>query len=112
MTVAAPWAVLELDPDQVMAELHRRFPRVRAAWLGEFTGRWWAVTRDQAGRDLLVEAANPVALARSLDELGAGRSVPHRARAVQTGAAVRRTPPRRRTAAPPGWWRLLGRLVR
>ncbi|GAA2398287.1 hypothetical protein GCM10010191_01250 [Actinomadura vinacea] len=51
MSVAVPWAALEIDPDRIVAELRRRFPAARA-WYGEFTGAWWAIARDRSGRHL------------------------------------------------------------
>lgn len=41
---------LYLDPDQIRRELEAAFPGVRA-WLGEYTGHWWALANDR-----LVEA--------------------------------------------------------
>jgi hypothetical protein len=79
---ATSW--VHLDPDQIRRDLEAAFPGVRA-WLGEYTGHWWALVNDR-----LVEAVTPRLLA---DEI----------RAV---LAVRRTvPPRRgklrdRPAAP------------
>ncbi|WP_143228138.1 hypothetical protein [Actinomadura meyerae] len=68
--MTGPWAAAELDPERVAAELARRFPGV-PVWRGEFTGRWWAVVRDRAGHDRLLEAADPAVLARSLEESAA-----------------------------------------
>lgn len=61
-----PWGVTDLDPERVAAELARRFPGT-CVWLGEYTGRWWAFTRDRTG-GRLIEAADPVALAHLLAE--------------------------------------------
>ncbi|MFD0685917.1 hypothetical protein [Actinomadura fibrosa] len=82
-----PWAAADIDPDHAVAELRRRFPGV-CAWLGEFTGSWWAVFRDRSGRHRLLEAPTPQALGRLLDEAGLRRRapVPH----ARTGAATRR----------------------
>lgn len=98
--MTAPWAAVELDPDRVVAELTHRFPGV-SAWLGEFTGRWWAVARDQVGRDRLLEAPTPAALARLLDEIGARQQTrpytPRYARTRQSGAPVQVAPSPSRT---------------
>lgn len=64
-----PWAGRDVAPEVFAGELQRRFPGA-CAWLGEFTGSWWALTRD---RTRLVEAATPHALGRRLEELGAAR---------------------------------------
>lgn len=69
---ATSWVYL--DPDQIRRDLEAAFPGVRA-WLGEYTGHWWALVNDR-----LVEAVTPRLLA---DEI----------RAVLT---VRRTVPPRR----------------
>lgn len=66
-----PWAVTDPDPERAAAELARRFPGC-CVWLGEYTGRWWALARDRTG-DRLVEAADPVALGRLLEEVTLGR---------------------------------------
>ncbi|MFG1997910.1 hypothetical protein ACGFNU_02030 [Spirillospora sp. NPDC048911] len=63
----SPWAGTDVDPEVFAQELRRRFPGVWA-WFGEFTGRWWAVTRD---RTRLIEARSPAALGRRLAELSA-----------------------------------------
>ncbi|RKS68347.1 hypothetical protein BZB76_6610 [Actinomadura pelletieri DSM 43383] len=60
--------------DEPVAELERRFPGV-SAWWGEFTGRWWAVTRDGTGQYRLVEASTPEELAVLIAELR--RPIPH-----------------------------------
>lgn len=39
---ASAWAVVEVDPELVVAEVGRRFPGV-TAYFGEFTGSWWAM---------------------------------------------------------------------
>src|SRR4051794_9985803 len=39
---AAPWAVVDIDPELILAEVRRRFPGVMA-YFGEFTGSWWAL---------------------------------------------------------------------
>ncbi|MDL4816875.1 hypothetical protein [Actinomadura opuntiae] len=104
--MTAPWAAVELDPERVAAELARRFPGV-SAWWGEFTGRWWAFARDRAGRDRLVEAATPVALAQLLHEIGAGRrpQVPVRRADVAACRHVGRAESRRRRPRRGGWFR-------
>lgn len=43
-----PWAVTDPDPERAAAELARRFPGC-CVWLGEYTGRWWALARDRTG---------------------------------------------------------------
>ncbi|MGI5324780.1 hypothetical protein [Actinomadura nitritigenes] len=107
-TVTAPWAVVEFDPERVAVELTRRFPGV-SAWWGEFTGRWWAFARDQWGRDRLVEAATPVALAQMLHQIGAGRRPPSRAPVRRADVAacrhVGRPESRRRRPRRRGWFR-------
>ncbi|MBO2464693.1 hypothetical protein [Actinomadura violacea] len=95
--MTAPWAVVELDPERVAAELARRFPGV-SAWRGEYTGRWWAVARDWVGRDRLVEAGTPAALVRVLCEIGAG-CPPVRAASAQGRAPSRVGEPWRPVAA-------------
>ncbi|WP_329522204.1 hypothetical protein [Spirillospora sp. NBC_01491] len=86
MTVA-----LDLDTGRAAAELRRRFPGV-SVWRGSVTGHWWAIARARSGRDCLVEAANPVALGRCLEELGAHGFTPRSQRGVQNGAAMRSIP--------------------
>jgi hypothetical protein len=98
VSVAAPWAALDIDPDRIVAELRRRFPAARA-WYGEYTGAWWAITRDRSGRDRLVEAPDPAELGRRLEEL-CGRAVPRPFRAAsQTGTAGCAPRPRTRSSA-------------
>ncbi|MFB4318085.1 hypothetical protein [Actinomadura sp. 21ATH] len=96
---AAPWAVVELDPERVVAELARRFPGV-CAWRGEYTGSWWAMVRDRYGRDRLIEAASSAELGRYLEEDARWRGVPRYARAPAP-PRPRPAPPRRRPV-PPG----------
>lgn len=129
-----PWAVADLEPERVAAELARRFPGC-CVWLGEYTGRWWAFTRDRTGRDRLVEAADPVTLGRLLEELTgrdrygrysraslpnrtAGRAAPSAPRVPRP--AVHSRPPSRRAVRarrierrPRGGWlrRMLGSFV-
>lgn len=55
-----PWAMAELDPERIAAELARRFPGC-CVWLGEYTGNWWAMTGDR-----LIEAPDPATLERLL----------------------------------------------
>ncbi|GGU91169.1 hypothetical protein GCM10010182_02510 [Actinomadura cremea] len=83
--MTAPWT-----PDRIAAEVARRYPGT-TAWLGRYTGNWWALARDRAGRHRLIEAATPAELARSLDELGVRRASP----------APAPRPPRVHPAAPP-----------
>ena len=47
------WWPVDVDPEQVAADVKRWFPGV-SAWLGEYTGKWWAVVGDR-----LLEADNP-----------------------------------------------------
>ncbi|TDD86801.1 hypothetical protein [Actinomadura rubrisoli] len=108
MTAMAPWTAAELQPDRVIAELGRRFPGT-CAWWGEYTGAWWAISRDGTGRHRLIEADDPAELGRRLEALGA-RHRPALARPVtQTGTArrLRQPPPAPRRAVPfpaaPGW---------
>ncbi|MFC5750403.1 hypothetical protein [Actinomadura rugatobispora] len=115
MSVAAPWAALDIDPDRIVAELRRRFPGARA-WYGEYTGAWWAITRDRSGRDRLVEASDPAELGRRLEEI-CGRMAPRLSRAAPLrpepspsraprSAAYSRQARRRGAAASRGgWWR-------
>ncbi|TDD79219.1 hypothetical protein E1293_24010 [Actinomadura darangshiensis] len=125
-----PWAAADLDPERVAAGLARRFPGC-CVWRGEYTGSWWALARDR-----LVEAPDPAALGRLLDELtrrdhagrysraalqnrAAGRATPTPPRASRP--AVHSRPPARRPPAgvrrlerrPRGGWlrRLLGSFV-
>jgi hypothetical protein len=106
VTALTPWAAVDIDPDRMAAELRRRFPGTWA-WLGEFTGSWWAISRDRSGRDRLIEAPDPAELGRRLDDL-CGRVVPRVARTgAWTGATGRSTPapPQpmvSRPVAPPG----------
>ncbi|GAA2639237.1 hypothetical protein GCM10010411_94240 [Actinomadura fulvescens] len=131
---APPWAATDIDPDVFVGELRRRFPGV-CAWFGEFTGRWWAITRD---RDRLVEAGSPAALGRRLAELTAprrttstpiGQAVPEWTPAPVTPATTKRPTRPSRAAAPVtrpsrrsahahraqrsrgGWRRLLGAFL-
>jgi hypothetical protein len=100
VTAAAPWVAAEIEPEHAIAELRRRFPWA-LTWWGRSTGRWWAMFRDRAGRDRLVEASDPVEMGRLLEHLG-GRIVPRFSRAAyQTGAAARRHRPRQGCPAPP-----------
>ncbi|GAA1786252.1 hypothetical protein [Actinomadura chokoriensis] len=100
--MTAPWIAAEVDPDRVVAELAKRFPGI-SAWLGEFTGHWWAVALDRMGSSQLVEAATPAALAKRLDEIGARQFSPPSAPtyARRPAAAPVQAPPRPvRPAAP------------
>ncbi|RFS86019.1 hypothetical protein D0T12_05140 [Actinomadura spongiicola] len=98
--------------DWAVAELERRFPGV-SAWWGEFTGRWWAVTRDWTGRYRLVEASTPGELAVLIAELR--RPIPHhvpRYSRDQLRAAPPPRPTRRRRAVRQGWLcSVLGGLI-
>jgi hypothetical protein len=92
VTAVAPWAAVDIDPDRVIAELRRRFPGARA-WWGEFTGAWWAISRDRTGRHRLVEAPDPAELGRRLESLG-GRMASRSPRpAIRTGAGAWVAPP-------------------
>lgn len=95
-----PWAVTDLDPERAAAELARRFPGC-CVWLGEYTGRWWALARDRTG-DRLVEAADPVALGRLLEEVTLGRpeGAAGRDRYGRYSRASLQTPGRAGTSAP------------
>ncbi|GAA3979962.1 hypothetical protein GCM10023085_72790 [Actinomadura viridis] len=68
MSAVASWAAAGIEPERVVAELRRRFPRV-SAWRGESTGSWWAYTLDHAGRPHLLEADDPVQLGRLLADV-------------------------------------------
>jgi hypothetical protein len=121
-----PWAAAELDPERVAAEMARRFPGC-CVWRGEFTGSWWALARDR-----LIEAPDPAALGRLLDELTrrdhlgrysraalqnrtAGRAAPAPPPAVHSRPPDRRPPARARRIErrPRGGWlrRMLGSFV-
>ncbi|MFD0850893.1 hypothetical protein ACFQ07_01500 [Actinomadura adrarensis] len=58
----------EPDPERTIAQLNRRFPRA-SIWLGEFTGRYWALIRDRFGHDHLIEAATPADLSNKVAAL-------------------------------------------
>ncbi|WP_021595965.1 hypothetical protein [Actinomadura welshii] len=61
---------LYLDPDEIRRELEAAFPGVRA-WLGDHTGRWWALVNDR-----LVEADTPRQLADMIQGvLGVRRAI-------------------------------------
>ncbi|GAA4060192.1 hypothetical protein GCM10022214_11090 [Actinomadura miaoliensis] len=66
---ARPWAV-EVDVDQVLAELRRRFPGVEI-WHGAFTGSLWGLVYDRSGDAHLIEADTPVELGQRLYDAGA-----------------------------------------
>lgn len=68
------WTAAEADLDRPLAELRTRFPSV-VVWHGEYTGQWWALARDYAGRDMLIERDNPAELGRQLEVV---RSRSHR----------------------------------
>lgn len=70
-TGSAPWAAAEIDIDQAVAELHRRFPAF-AIWHGEYTGSWWAVPRSRTVPAALIEAPTPTALAHCLQARAPG----------------------------------------
>ncbi|MFI0357308.1 hypothetical protein [Actinomadura sp. 9N407] len=92
MTAVAPWVAVELEPERVAAELARRFPGV-CAWRGEYTGSWWALSRDRYGRDGLIEADSPAELGRLLERIHWMRVVPREARtAPRTGPAAQAIP--------------------
>jgi hypothetical protein len=48
-----PWAIADVDPDKVLAEVGRQFPGVMT-YFGEFTGSWWALIGGK-----LLEARTP-----------------------------------------------------
>ncbi|GAA4087281.1 hypothetical protein [Actinomadura miaoliensis] len=56
---APPRWVIHID--RTLAELRARFPGV-LLWYGRYTGSLWSMVRDRAGRDRLVEAADPAEL--------------------------------------------------
>jgi hypothetical protein len=72
-----------LSGERVAAELRRRFPG-SWAWRGEHTGTWWAIARDRAGRDRLIEAPDPYQLGRRLETIGVLPVLPS-----QAGTAMR-----------------------
>ncbi|URM97275.1 hypothetical protein LUW76_24590 [Actinomadura madurae] len=104
---------LYLDPDQIRRELEAAFPGVRA-WLGEYTGHWWALANDR-----LVEADTPRQLADRIREVPGVRRVisPQRpvfgrtqrpgmvipARSRGTSRPTHARPKRRRRALFGGW---------
>ncbi|URM98618.1 hypothetical protein LUW76_32105 [Actinomadura madurae] len=88
-----PWAMAELDPERIAAELARRFPGC-CVWLGEYTGNWWAMTGDR-----LIEAPDPATLERLLYAL-ARRAHARRYAAPQNRTAGRVTPPPPRASRP------------
>jgi hypothetical protein len=97
----APWAAAEFDPERALAQLNRRFPHA-SIWLGEFTGRYWALVCDRFGRDHLLEAT-------SLSELsGRVAALPPRPHAHAKSrdrhflhtSAPRRQPSGKRTSTP------------
>lgn len=126
MTALAPWAAHDLDPERVARELRCRFPRA-SVWWGEFTGSWWALTRDPSGRDRLVEARDPFELGRRLEMVRPARPSrpvePGRTpqpRSTEGGQSFRPAAPAGRSARRPlpapcvapvrgrareGWWR-------
>ncbi|MFF5264246.1 hypothetical protein ACFY4C_35420 [Actinomadura viridis] len=119
-----------LDLEQVLTELRRRFPRV-IAWWGQATGHWWALTLDHRGRDRLLEAPDPAALCRILEEVRQTPAPPptwFARSAVMTGTVALLPGSRASASSDPrpsprharsvhgrdrrGWWRrLLGTLV-
>lgn len=89
-----PWAVADLDPERIAADLARRYPGC-CVWLGEYTGSWWAFTRDQTGHDRLIEAPDPATLGRLLQELTGRDHYGRYSRAsLQNRTAGRAAPPR------------------
>ncbi|MFD0685490.1 hypothetical protein [Actinomadura fibrosa] len=60
--IAGAWR--QVDAVRISDELRRRFPCVRMAWFGLYTGRWWALVLDAAGHHRLVEAGDPAELSR------------------------------------------------
>ncbi|TDB91490.1 hypothetical protein E1264_01475 [Actinomadura sp. KC216] len=103
-----PWAVAELEPEQVTAELARWFPGV-AVWQGEFTGSWWALAWDRAGRHRLVEASKPMELADRIAVLQ--RPLPRHAPRYSrdslgdASSRVQPAPSRHRRSVRRGWLR-------
>lgn len=87
---------VNLDPDRIRRELETTFPGVRA-WLGEYTGRWWALVRDR-----LVEAATPHQLADRIREVLAARRIPPPQRPVPRAVPSPRPPSRSRGSSRPG----------
>ncbi|MEV4252489.1 hypothetical protein AB0J52_04910 [Spirillospora sp. NPDC049652] len=55
--------MVEIDPDLLLAALHRQFPGV-PTWHGEFTGTWWALLGDR-----LVEARTARELADRIRQM-------------------------------------------
>lgn len=101
---AAPWALIDIDPESALAELKNRFPGV-TAWFGEFSGSWWGLVIDRTGQghDALVEGDTVAELGQRLDALKAHvrPRVPRYARTPQTGGAVRLQTPEGHAAAAP-----------
>ena len=97
---AAPWELLDIDPDEILAALQARFPGV-CLWRGEFTGRFFAAVLHPSRYDRLVEAATPGEFTRLL--VAALRSQPA-ARHSMSPIPQRPVPapaPSRRQAVPP-----------
>ncbi|MFC5749519.1 hypothetical protein [Actinomadura rugatobispora] len=60
-----PWAEFEIDPEVALAQLRARFPSV-VMWLGEHTGRYWAMVRNRSQHDHILEATSPSDLSRMI----------------------------------------------
>lgn len=75
---AAPWELLDIDPEEILAELRLRFPGI-CLWYGEFTGRFFAAVLGTSRQDQLVEATTPSQLIDLLTTALRPRpAVPHR----------------------------------
>ncbi|GAA2618595.1 hypothetical protein SMC26_05085 [Actinomadura fulvescens] len=77
------WWPIDVDPEQVVMDVKRWFPGV-SAWLGEYTGRWWALVGNR-----LIEAENPDQLRERIASVASPRW-PSPPPFITPGATVRR----------------------
>jgi hypothetical protein len=72
-----PWEFLDIDPEEILAELRLRFPGI-CLWRGDFTGHFFAALLGISRQDQLVEATTPGQLIHVLTTaLRPGPVVPH-----------------------------------
>jgi hypothetical protein len=87
-----PWTEFDIDPEAALAQLQRCFPSA-VMWLGEYTGRYWAMLRDRNQRDHLLDAPTPGELSRMITTFAAQSPAPPVVQRTRSSKATHRTRP-------------------